>query len=83
MFRPSAHAPQVVLSLRDLEEFGHLTMPKIRSLKVRPYPFSKTNPWCITGLRNENGKRARVFFKTKSNAIAESVQGDRQGQGGR
>jgi hypothetical protein len=26
---------------------------------------------CITGLRNKNGKRARLFFKTKSDATAE------------
>ena len=37
------------MSLRDLEELGHLTIPKIRSLKVRPYPFSKISPWCIRG----------------------------------
>jgi len=59
------------VSLRDLEELGHLTIPKIRSLKVRPYPFSETSPWCISGLRNKNGKRARLFFKTKSDAAAE------------
>ena len=59
------------MSLRDLEELAHLTIPKIRSLKVRPYPFSETSPWCITGLRNKNGKRARLFFKTKSDATAE------------
>jgi hypothetical protein len=59
------------VSLRDLEELGHLTIPKMSSPKVRPYPFSRTSPWCITGLRNKNGKRARVFFKTKSDAIAE------------
>ena len=59
------------MSPRDLEELGHLTIPKIRSLKVRPYPFSETSPWCITGLRNKNGKRARFFFKTKSDATAE------------
>src|ERR1700738_1511097 len=38
---------------------------------VRPYPCSETSPWCITGLRNKNGKRARFFFKTKSDATAE------------
>ncbi len=47
-------------------------MPRhLGGLKVRPYPFSKTSPWCITGLRNKNGKRARLFFKTKSDATAE------------
>ena len=56
---------------RDLEELGHLRISKIGSLKVRPYPSSKTSPWCITGLRNNNGKRARLFFKTKSDATAE------------
>ena len=56
---------------RDLEELGHLRISKIGSLKLRPYPFSKTSPWCITGLRNNNGKRARLFFKTKSDATAE------------
>ena len=59
------------MGLRYLEELGHLTIAQIRSLKVRPYPFSKTSPWCITGLRNKNGKRARFFFKTKSDATAE------------
>ena len=56
---------------RDLKELGHLRISKIGSLKVRPYPSSKTSPWCITGLRNNNGKRARLFFKTKSDATAE------------
>ena len=55
----------------DLTELGHLTIPKIHSLKVRPYPFSPTSPWCITGLRNRDGKRVRLFFKTKSDATAE------------
>jgi len=59
------------VEVRDLEELGHLSISKIRSLKVRPYPYSKTSPWCITGLRNKNGKRARLFFKTKSDATAE------------
>jgi len=34
-----------------MEELGHLTIAQIHSLKVRPYPFSQTSPWCITGLR--------------------------------
>jgi integrase len=60
-----------VVGLRYPEELGHLSIAQIHSLKVRPYPFSKTSPWCITGLRNKNGKRARLFFKTKSDATAE------------
>jgi hypothetical protein len=60
------------VSLRDLEELGHLTIPKISSLKVRRYPFSKTSPWCITGLRNKDGKRPRLFFKTKPDATVEA-----------
>jgi len=59
------------VGLRYPEELGHLSIAQIHSLKVRPYPFSKTSPWCITGLRNKNGKRARLFFKTKSDATAE------------
>jgi integrase len=59
------------VGLRYLEELGHLTIAQIRSLKVRPYPFSKTSSWCITGLRSKNGKRARLFYKTKSDAAAE------------
>jgi hypothetical protein len=59
------------VGLRYPEELGHLTIAQIHNLKVRPYPFSKTSPWCITGLRNKNGKRARFFFKTKSDATAE------------
>ena len=59
------------MGLRYPEELGHLSIAQIHSLKVRPYPFSKTSPWCITGLRNKNGKRARLFFKTKSDATAE------------
>jgi hypothetical protein len=58
------------VGLRYLEELRHLTF-RIRSLKVRPYPFSKTSPWCITELRNKNGKRARLLLKTKSDAAAE------------
>ena len=54
-----------------MEELGHLSIAQKRSLKVRSYPFSETSPWCITGLRNRNGKRARLFFKTKSDATAE------------
>jgi hypothetical protein len=57
--------------LRYPEELGHLSIAQIHSLKVRPYPFSKTSPWCITGLRNKNGKRSRSFFKTKCDAAAE------------
>ena len=60
-----------MVGLRYLEELGHLTIAQIRSLKVRPYPFSKTSRWCITGLRNKNGKRARLFFRTKSDATGE------------
>jgi hypothetical protein len=59
------------VGLRHPEELGHLSIAQIRSLKVRPSPFSETSPWCITGLRNKNGKRARLFFKTKSDATAE------------
>jgi integrase len=59
------------VGLRYPEELGHLSIAQIHSLKVRRYSFSKTSPWCITGLRNKNGKRARLFFKTKSDATAE------------
>ena len=35
------------MGFRYLEELGHLTIAQIHSLKVRPYPFSKTSPWCL------------------------------------
>jgi integrase len=42
----------------------------MRHLRVVPYPHSKTSPWCISGLR-QNGKRKRLFFATKTDALAE------------
>jgi hypothetical protein len=51
------------VGLRHPEELGHLSIAQIRSLKVRPSAFSETSPWCITGLRNKNGKHARCFSK--------------------
>jgi integrase len=43
------------------------------NLRVAPYLNSKTSPWCIEGLRVD-GKRKRLFFKTKTAAEQELVR---------
>lgn len=50
-------------------------MPVMRrpNLRVAPYPNSETSPWCIEGLRVD-GKRKRLFFKTKTAAEQELVR---------
>jgi integrase len=43
------------------------------NLRVAPYPHSKTSPWCIEGLK-VNGKRKRLFFRTKTAAEQELLR---------
>jgi len=43
------------------------------NLRVAEYRHSKTSPWCIEGVKL-NGKRKRLFFKTKTAAEQELVR---------